>query len=495
MNRVSQLLGKKSPAWTYGPASRLVNVALWGCLLPTFLLTFLLLRVGQDRGLDILVAVAMFLGVLAIAVRRPSLAVPAVFVVYVSNRLVRRLLDYSLGEFSDFPPTSLVVPALGLALGMIAVARWKTLPPSLRRGALWFALAVAYATVIGAKYRTAAVYEAIGWLSPLGFGLYVVWLRPDLAQIKRWAAVAGVVAAVAMVYGWVQWRLLPPWDRFWVANCGMGSIGHPIAGRCRFFGSFGAMGAAGTTATWAAAWLVMARALPATVRWPVVVFLAVSGLATKVRSSWIQAVAAVGVWLVTSRSRHRGAALFGLVVALGLMLVVVPRVPESEHLMDRAATLGDLRSDGSFRGRVEFTFWAIRESIAKPFGHGMGSTSLAATRTGDGDMSAFDSGYAQPFYAMGLPGTGLLILGLFTMIRPLFVPRAGLGGEQREVLGLARSTIIGFAFAMLVANVLRSDQAMLFWAAIGMGHSTVMATRCPLPAETRGFDAFASCRP
>lgn len=447
--------------------------AFGACVIVSTTAAFFLIAIGVGRIFDIFVAWSMILGVMSIADRRLSAVPPVLFLVFCFNRLARRVLDYVQGEYSSLPPTSLVVPALGIMLGAIALSKWRDFPGPLRRGVPLIFAAVVYGAAIGVRQPMGTAFEALNWLSPLGFGLFVAWLRPDIAMVQRWIAAVAVISVASMAYGWIQWMLLPPWEAFWVANCGMTSIGYAEAGAARFYGPFADPGAAGTTSAWVAALIIVARALPMASTWPIVIFLSVSSLATKVRSAWIAAVASLAVWLISGRSKHRIASACGLIIVIIGLSAIVPRLPQGQALIDRAATLGDVNNDGSFKGRLAFTVWAVRASMSQPFGHGLGSASLASVRNGDGGFAAFDSGYMEPLYVLGLPGTVLLVWGLVVMLKPLFGREKWMSGPERDVVALCRAIVVGFAFSMLVTNFLGSEQAFLFWGAVGAGVAVV----------------------
>lgn len=442
-----------------------VSLGLLGCLLGAPAMTLL----GSARPTDAAIASAMCFVAIVVASSRPALLPVIVMAYTVGNRLIRRLLDYAAGEFSEVPPTSLVVPALCLIMGVAVLSEWKTLPKKIRKASSLIACGLAYGAVVGVGWGAGMVFELISWLGPLGFGLYVAWLRPTRKQVTRFVMALAVFVGLGLAYGWVQWLILPPWDEFWVRHCGMGSIGGPYPMRCRFFGSFGAHGAAATFGATAAALLLMFPRYSAAVRIPLASFLAITSIMPGVRSACLAGVAMLMVWFALRRGG--GARVMGpLLVAMVAGMLIVPSLPGGDGAIERMGTLGNLSSDGSFRGRVVFSFWAIGQVLQRPYGYGLGSSGLGATRLGGGEIAAFDSGYLQPFYALGVPGGLLLLTGIWRLLRGPIKRSFWIGAEDSNLGCVIRAVIAAMAVQMIVSNALRGDFACLFWMFVMLAH-------------------------
>lgn len=457
------------PAGSEAPRRFPATVAAAG-ILACLVAAPLMIASGFARPIDALLAFAMILFAILVAQSRPTALPVVVFAYLLSNRLLRRVVDYLAQEYTETPPTSLVVPALGILMGAAVLPHWRSLPASLRRGTHFYFAALAFGALVGVRWGGGMAFELVQWTAPFGFGLYVAWLRPTRAQFHRWVAAFAFLGVAALAYGWVQWLLLPPWDEFWVRNCGMHSIGNPAPMRCRFFGPFAAPGAAAMTGSLMAALLVMVPCVPAGLRWPMAVFLAVSGLATGVRSAALGGVAAAAAWICLRRGGGaRTLVPLGLAFAVGAL--ALPSLPGSEFAMRRLNSLGDISNDGSFRGRVAFSAWAVRQSLERPLGFGLGSSGLGATRLGGGALAAFDSGYVQPLYALGIPGALLLAAALGKLVAPLFTDRFWRGVQTPGLSEIARSIVIGGMVLMLVANLLRHEFACLFWMFVLPAHT------------------------
>lgn len=425
---------------------------------------------GFARPLDAMVAACMVMGAVMVASTKPRHLPLIYFAIMVSNRLVRRLLDYSAQEFSATPPTSLVLPALGIAMGAAALSDWKAMPKRLRKGSRFFVAALGYGAVVGLAWGPSMVFELISWIAPFGFGLYTAWLRPSQQDLYRWIAGLGIVSAVAMAYGWVQWLILPPWDEFWIRNAGMATVGLPRPLHCRLFGPFADPGAAGSIGAIATALLLTTPCMASLPRYGAAGICGLTTLITGVRSASLSGAAIVLTWLALKRGGGVKA-MVPLALFLAVAAVALPSLPGSGFAVQRLNTLGDIGSDRSFNGRVIFSIWALKEAIGKPQGFGLGSTGLGASRLSTGDLTAFDSGYLQPLYALGIPGTILLVVSLVKLVGLPLKVRHWVGTSSSNRASVTRAVIIGFAVIGLVANPLKTDVACLFWMLVLSAHT------------------------
>ncbi|MEM1013392.1 MAG: hypothetical protein AAGI46_14370, partial [Planctomycetota bacterium] len=170
------------------------------------------------RPFDAVVAALMYVVALLVAANHPTAVVPLLIGYMIFNREIRRFLDWGFGEFSTLPPTSMVVPAVAVSLAILAIRDWTRLPRLPRRGVTLVLAALGYGLVMGAfsGRLVGAVFELLGWLSPVALFIYVLRLGVSVEVLRRWLVVIAVMTAVAGAYGWVQWSLMPPWSSYWI---------------------------------------------------------------------------------------------------------------------------------------------------------------------------------------------------------------------------------------------------------------------------------------
>ncbi|MEM8493794.1 MAG: O-antigen ligase family protein [Planctomycetota bacterium] len=422
------------------------------------------IALGIGRPVDAVIALAIYLGALAVIAARPMAAVPVLFGVLFFNREVRRLLDWIQGEYSALPPTSLLVPALAFSMGLFALRDWRKLPRKIRIAVTFIFAGLGYGLLVGVTLggaKFAAIFAALTWFSPVMGFLFVARLRPSFACVKHWVLAAGVMTAIAGAYGWYQWVIFPPWSEFWVVNSGMGSIGQPEPLKVRFFGPFGAPGQMGMTCSVVAALLLMFRPLRAPILWPLGIFLGACAIASLVRSAWLTAGLCLIFFALFSRAGDKlRVTVTVVVVVLGLGLVL-PMLPGGDKMIDRLGTLSDVSNDGSFQGRVQFSGYALQAIAGRPWGFGMGTTGSAMERMGVGSarVMAFDNGFLQIPYALGLPGALLFWIGIVKLGILLGMTQP-VDDNHRRLIRIAAALAVGHVAALAVSNFFKTDAAL-----------------------------------
>lgn len=262
------------------------SVALTASLLATFLSPQLALALvivavvvavlPADTWLDVAVYFAMFSG------------------------LIRRLVAGDSGRVDADPlivvPFVLVVAALFVALADGRLPRRvETLPLLMVAFGIVVTVAAMLGGTIGAQYLYVLVTHLIPFLVMAGV---LMGLLPDVfPRIARYYPFAALIAAA---YGILQFLFLPEWDRVWMIESGLTSIGHPFPMEVRVFGISDSPG-------------------PYSVYIAIGVLIAVQRLLTATgvnRLRWMGATLALFVPLVLSGVRT---ALFGVVICLGVI--------------------------------------------------------------------------------------------------------------------------------------------------------------------------------
>ncbi|MEM6392368.1 MAG: O-antigen ligase family protein [Planctomycetota bacterium] len=451
-------------------------------------LGFMLFTGSGNFWLNLAAGVMVLVGFAVMRAKPETL--PILIIGYICfNRQVRRVLDWAVGEFSVLPATSLVVPLLGLAMGAVALRGWSTLARELRLGFVLLILAIVYGTGLGlaSGQRIGAIHEALSWLAPIAMGLYVVWLRPSWPVFRGWVNWTVLFVVLTTVYGWIQWLILPPWDAFWAINANMASLGRVEPQLIRYFGTFGGPGPMAKLLTTTLVMAMIVNTMPKPLRLVACLMMGLSTVMTQVRSSWLVVFLAMGALLAQTRLREK----IGLVVVFGACTVggffALPLLPGGEAMVQRIQTLGNVSADGSFRGRVAFSGWAMRAIAAQPWGYGFGSTGLSAMRTGEAGIlvTAFDNGFLQIPFALGLPGAALVAAGFWSIGKVFFgKTRATIGAEKQQAIWMGRALVFGQVAALAVSNFLKTESAFLVWMMVGVVCVFVLADRAAGPARS-----------
>ncbi|MEM6551169.1 MAG: O-antigen ligase family protein [Planctomycetota bacterium] len=403
-----------------------------------------------------------------VAMKAPRHLVSILIVVLAFNRGVRRVLDWSVGEFSTTPITSLTPQLLMLLMGGLALQSWGQLPVWARRAALLYMGAVTYGLAMGVlSHGLGAIYSSFTWVAPFLVFLYVVWLRPSRAVLRQWMVVLVVCALVATTYGWVQYLTLPAWDRFWMISARMNSMGNPEPMKCRFFGPAGTPGGLARLCTFGMVFLLFGLGRGQVLTAPLVGYLAIGLLMTQGRSVLVGTVLIVVFTLLLMRgSSSWKSGLVVLVLVVGIV-VVLPSIPGGESVSNRVRTLLNVQEDGSFRGRMTFTRYALPEILMQPQGSGIGAAGLGRRVTGVYSISAFDNGYLAVLFSLGLPGLAMLVGSLALIARHTAMARFSPDADSR-LIALGRGLCIGYLFLMLPSNWLDDDITFLLWMIVGV---------------------------
>ncbi|MEM1211391.1 MAG: O-antigen ligase family protein [Planctomycetota bacterium] len=382
-------------------------------------------------------------------------------------------MDWGQGEFSMFPPTSLLVEGVSVTMGLLAARDWRLLSPAIRIATQLIMAATLYGLLLGlgvSRVGVAAVFEYVNWIAPLMALLYVARLRPTLEQVKGWVVAFAGIAVLAGAYGWVQWLILPPWSKFWVVSSGMGSIGQPVPIKVRFFGSFSAPGGMGRACSLVAVLLLMFKPFKPPVLWTVTLFLAGCALASFVRSSWLTAMLCIIFFLLIARGKDKVRVAIAAAVVLIALAIVAPMLPGGDRMISRFTTLSDVQGDGSFQGRMAFSGWVIGRIMEKPWGYGMGTTGAAVQRLSSqrNPIGAFDNGFLQIPYSLGIPGAVVFWIGIVKLA--IALGRTRYPDTDRQLLvSVAFAVSVGHMIALAVANFFKTDLASIFYIFLAAG--------------------------
>lgn len=428
---------------------------------------------GLGGAMNSLSAAVMLLVGISILATRPTQAPLYLLALVAFNRWVRRITDWNVGEFSQTPLTSIVPELFCLILLLFVFGQWKSIPRQLRIGTCLIAGAVGLALGVGITNGIGAIFEALTWSAPLGLFLFLVWLRPDISTIVSWFRGMVVIAIICVAYGWYQWLVLPPWEAFWVIESDMASMGAPEPRRSRFYSTFSGPGRVQQFAGLALLlMLVDKRVRPGgNALWLAITAFLMSGiLMGRVRSVWLTLMMASLIYMAVTRfsEKIRLVIVTTLVVIAGF--VALPVIPGGAAVVDRLDSLTNLAEDGSFNGRVEFSQRAIGMIISRPYGFGMGASGLAGRLAGRQSLIAFDNGYLQIGFALGLPGAALLILGFYKIGKYIW---AGLrqdwvrGDPDLNLKMMMAAFVVGHLAQLAASNFLRTEMALLVWLMLG----------------------------
>ena len=430
---------------------------------------------GALRFVDLVIAAAVLVVAYALAMRDSRHLVTYLFGVWVFSRLVRRLVDWQLGEYTSLTALSLLPLLATLTVLVPFMPRIKQLPRKLRLALILILGPMAYAAAIGfLRFGPSAAVDAAGWIVPVLFVPYLATRPTTRAEAAGMLRGIVVLASVAAAYAWYQFLVLPPWDEMWLIESGMiSSMGQAEALNIRVWGPMNSTGPA--AGVWSAALLLtlMDR------RWPLATRLSVAGLLgtalllTRVRICWLTTLIGLLVWAALQGGKRGGqAALLGAVVVAGLVFAA-PYLPGGDKITDRLATFENLAEDQSFQTRKSILYSLTDTIAASPLGVGFGFTSAGKVEDGQAGIAAFDNGVGQLIYTVGFPGAGLWFIGMLLLARCIWERRQRIaeGTEPGIVLGVVLAVTLAAAYSYSGVS------SLAYWCAAGLGLAVLERVR------------------
>lgn len=437
----------------------------WGAwlLVGTFIgVTLLAILAGQVRALKYLYPAAA-LGVGLILYRsRPTFYFGFVWWLWFLSPLVRRLVDVRAGYDSMNP----VLLAPVLVTGLSALTLLRHLPKLQRRSVAALApilasLIYAYPFGLVNTGLQAATYGLLQWLVPVTFGFHLALDAPRYLEYQTAARRIFIAAAFVLgVYGVWQYISPQPWDRYWMVNAQMSTIGRPLPLEVRVFST---VNSPTPFAMVMLAGLLMLLPTRTGVHLGVGIPAYLAFLLSLVRTAWAGWVIGVGVYITYLRTPSR----LRLFAIGGVLLVIVGALvasPLGERIDRRFQTFTSLEEDKSLAVREATAAMVMEMILTEPFGRGLGATG-SAKRLATSGTETFDNGLLNLFFTLGWFG-GLLYLGGTLMMLAGIMRRF----EPREdpIPKVARAVSFATFAALASFNTLIGVSGVMLWGFVGL---------------------------
>jgi hypothetical protein len=341
---------------------------------------------------------------------------------------IRRIIDWR-GSYDPHNVFSIIPTIMLLPIGLFVYNRRSALVAAGYHYAGWiWTVAFVYAFVIGVALKSIApgIYGLGLFLLPILIG---AWFLAEPEPLTRsYARLAGALlfyAAIAGIYGIVQFVVAPPWDTAWMLGLGAETFGNPEPFAIRVFS---VMNGPGVYAEFTALSLILN--LPNLRLSQPLKFLAilvmVAGLALSlVRVAWLAVVIGWLLFIVATPERKRAViSLINLSLAMSALAIgfftLFPNDQLKETLTDRLASLSDVSNDPSKIARENTSQQALFSALANPLGHGLGVTGVSssledpeASSQTDIPDSAIDNGFISRFVEMGYFGSVAFLAAIF----------------------------------------------------------------------------------
>ncbi len=398
-------------------------------------------------------------------VRYPILYIGFTWWLWFLIALIRRLIDYRSGW--DEQGFILVTPFLVSLLTFVTFVRY--LPKAYRMGGLPFVMAI-FAVIYGAlvglvNFPPVVVFRTVlDWLTPVlfGFHLFVHWREyPSYRKNMQTVFIWGVL--VMGGYGVMQYMIAPDWDRFWLIQTKLTSMGEPKPLGIRVWSTMHSPSPFATAMLAGLLLLFTMNKQPITLPASAVGYL--SFLLSMVRAAW-------GGWLlglVTLLANLKPKLQMRLMVTILVLAVcVVPLVtiePFGSIIQQRFQSFSNLEQDQSYRDRSTNYNLNINVALSSALGRGMGGTWIIDPDSGKLLPIVLDSGVLDSFFALGwfgaLPYLGSMMLLLYYLFQ---------GSESRSdsFANAARSISLAIFAQLIFSSLMISFSGMVFWGFLGI---------------------------
>lgn len=389
----------------------------------------------------------------------PATHVQATLFLFVFAPFLRRIVDLAAGyETAGImlvgPLAAMVPPCLYIIAAVDNKDARRHMGP----------LLVVFVTVVYAAVLTIAqggwldlARDGIKWLIPLFYGAVLMNGADADEVLDALADAFCIILPIVGIYGIVQYVDPQAWDRYWMENAPILSIGDPVPYGVRVFST---MNSPATFATYTSigllllwfrrrAWLIQILSIPA----------ALALFLSLYRTAWISMAAAMFFCLLFRVTRSR---TIPLVVGVILATVVAATLtPFGEVITERLATFGEGAQDSSAQERaLEYvTLWNAPLSTLVGSGFSTGDVGSAGTMPVDGMIIAC-------WLSMGIVGGLICLFGIFWAAGTIIHAAFRDGDETIVILG---ALAVYFLVQLPLTGITEGEAGFLFWTFIAVG--------------------------
>ncbi len=378
---------------------------------------------------------------------------------------VRRVLNMHHGWNPTDP--SLLAPQIVAVLALITVARYtRDLRGRLYAPFVLVLLALGYAYSVGLVNGglVPSSYALLTWIAPLGFGvsLGLRWRQyPEIAEVVRKIFVWFL--PFMALYGIYQFVFLPSWDRMWLINAQMKSLGIPFPFLIRVFGT---LNTPGPYAGFLLVGCILGIQGKGFLRYPAIALSLVALLITRTRAAWVAFVIGLvmqGLSQPVLRLPKRTLTI--LIVSL-LALPLANSTQFKSSILPRISTLNNISDDASFVKRLDFSESAAATVVNDAEGVGLGNTGGAIKLRSTGGVRSLDNGFLEVFFIFGWVGGTTFFLGLGgLLLQSLRFAEA----RRDPFAGSVRACAVALVSILPIGEVFTGSSGVLLWSMIGIG--------------------------
>jgi hypothetical protein len=458
MQTISNTSPKKGFSFGLQPA------LAWTAILGFVLFTALGIIAGAGSIIRLVYPVGAFAVGVLLYLRYPVLYIGFTWWLWFVTAFVRRLIDYRSGW--DPQGLILIAPYLVTFISLYTFVRY--FPKTSRQGTLPFvlaALAVFYGFLLGLiQFPPFSVVRALlDWLGPIifGFHLFVNWREyPSYRQNIQRTFLWGVLVTGA--YGVVQYLVAPEWDRYWLINSKLVSMGNPVPLGMRVWSTLNSVA---PFASVMMAGLLLLFTAKGPWRFPAAAVGFLSFFLSQSRSGWLGWL--LGLIFVISAVKPRlQMRLITTVLIVAVCVVPLSTMePFSDIIGTRMQTFTNLEKDNSANVRQEIYKENLGRALASGLGSGLGNVWVVKDN-GQVEVLVIDSGVIEILMTLGWFGAIPYLSGIFLILFRLFK-----SSESRFDIFASTCRAIGIScFLQLIGGSAQLGlSGLLMWGFLGMG--------------------------
>ncbi|WP_454193078.1 O-antigen ligase family protein [Paenibacillus sp. Marseille-Q7038] len=407
----------------------------------------------------------VFIPAFIMSLRDHKLLLPYIVGCWVFSPALRRLIDWSLGEFHSFS-LILILPhlvTLTLIFSIIKNNKNRSLRQELHDNKfyVYILFAYSYAAILGIVFnKIAGIYELVGYISPALIFLYLFFKPINQVDLNKMINILVGIALIVSIYGWIQYLILPPWDKFWLENANMNSIGRPEPLGFRMFSTMNSQGPVAVFLGVILVLMIVNKKWRQPFSWIGIIIISTAMMITLVRSAWVTLVIGLIFYIMFMERGKKIGKIITIFLVGWCLFFIMSKLPGAENVFLRFQTFQNIQEDHSFQERIQLVISATPQILSNPIGGGFGSIGRS-TLLGDGEafagLNSVDNGYLGVFATFGVIGGGAFFIGMFLLFIKVYKQK---GNEYRP---LAVSTIAQLLVSYMFGGSLQGYQAVLFW--------------------------------
>jgi hypothetical protein len=404
--------------------------------------------------------------------RHPVLYLSFVLWIWFVCAFIRRMADFGSG-WTD-PSPVLLAPFLASFVSVNAVFRSLERRPDANQIPFFLSGAsVIYGFFIGLLNQPVnpVIIEFLGWFTPILLGFYVFanWRQfPSFEQVIRKTFLYGTL--VVSIYGIIQFLTAPEWDKYWMDQVNLVSIGTAEPLEIRVFSMLHSPQVLGGMLT---ASLLLLFSTKSFLRLPIMIFGYSAFLLSSARSAWFSWLIGLIVYLNFLSPRKKFGFLVSILIVCVLMIPLVSMEPFAGKILPRLDTLSQTASDGSFQDRIDTFKYLFDQALLSVVGYGLGARQIAGN----------DQGILALLFSLGWIGSIPYLSGIFLGFYCLTKSKYAFQKDRDEnVFVNAALSISVSGFSQIASNIATSGIiAVMIWLFLGAGIASIkyrQSVRC-----------------